>query len=131
MDRLTTAATSIYYPQSDGKPMGETDAHIDALIHLREALRGCFRDDPQVYVAGNMPLYYKEGNPTACVALDVFVVHRVAKGERRTYRLREEGHRPPVAIEITSRGARLEGLDTKRARSRAEPARLRGETPTS
>jgi predicted ATPase len=33
MDRWTTAATPIYYPENDGKPMGETDAHIDALIH--------------------------------------------------------------------------------------------------
>jgi hypothetical protein len=93
MDRMTTAATPIYYPESDGKPVGETDAHIDALIHLCEALRDYFRDDPQVYVAGNMLLYYEEGNPTACVALGVFVVQRVAKGERRTYRLWEEG--PP------------------------------------
>jgi hypothetical protein len=31
MDRMTAAATSIYYPGSDGRPMGETDMHIDAL----------------------------------------------------------------------------------------------------
>jgi hypothetical protein len=80
MDRITTAAPPIYYPESDGKPMGETDVHIDALIYLREALRDYFRDDPQVYVAGNMLLYYEEGNPAACVAPDVFVVHGVAKG---------------------------------------------------
>jgi hypothetical protein len=30
MDRITTAAPPIYYPESDGKPMGETDVHIDA-----------------------------------------------------------------------------------------------------
>jgi Uma2 family endonuclease len=115
MDRLTTAATQIYYPESDGKPMGETDVHIDALIYLREALRDHFRDDPRVYVAGNMLLYYEEGNPTACVAPDVFVVQGVAKGERRTYRLWEEGQPPTVVFEITSRGSRLEDLGTKRA----------------
>jgi Uma2 family endonuclease len=115
MDRLTTAATQIYYPESDGKPMGETDVHIDALIYLREALRDHFRDNPRVYVAGNMLLYYEEGNPTACVAPDVFVVQGVAKGERRTYRLWEEGQPPTVVFEITSRGSRLEDLGTKRA----------------
>ena len=115
MDRLTTAATQVYYPESDGKPMGETDVHIDALIYLREALRDHFRDDPQMYVAGNMLLYYEEGNPAACVAPDVFVVQGVAKGERRTYKLWEEGQPPSVIFEITSRGSRLEDLGTKRA----------------
>jgi Uma2 family endonuclease len=114
MDQLTTAATQIYYPQSDGKPMGETDGHIDALIYLREALRDHFRDDPQMYVAGNMLLYYEEGNPAACVAPDVFVVQGVAKHERRTYRLWDEGRPPTVVFEITSRGSRLEDLGTKR-----------------
>jgi hypothetical protein len=57
MDRMTTAATPIYYPESDGQPMGQTDVHIDAVIYLREALRDYFRDDPQVYVAGNVLLY--------------------------------------------------------------------------
>jgi Uma2 family endonuclease len=114
MDRLTTAATQVYYPESDGKPMGETDVHIDALIYLREALRDHFRDDPQMYVAGNMLLYYEEGNPAACVAPDVFVVQGVAKGERRTYRLWEEGRPPIVVFEITSHGSRLEDLGTKR-----------------
>jgi Uma2 family endonuclease len=115
MDRMTTAPTQIHYPESDGKPMGETDAHIDALIYLREALRDHFRDDPQIYVAGNMLLYYEEGNPTACVSPDVFVVQGVPKGERRTYRLWDEGQPPAVVFEITSRGSRLEDLGTKRA----------------
>jgi hypothetical protein len=87
MDRITTTAPPVHYPESDGKPMGETDVHIDALIYLREALRDYFRDDPQTYVARNMLLYHEEGNPAACVAPDVFVVQGVAKGERRTYRL--------------------------------------------
>jgi hypothetical protein len=74
MDRISTPTQQVHYPESDGKPMGETDAHIDALIYLREALRDQFRDDPQTYVAGDMLLYYEEGNPAACVAPDVFVV---------------------------------------------------------
>lgn len=115
MERITTAPAPIHYPESDGKPMGETDVHIDAMIYLREALRDHFRDDPQIYVAGNMLLYYEEGNPAACVAPDVFVVQGVAKGERRTYRLWDEGQPPAVVFEITSRGSRLEDLGTKRA----------------
>ena len=48
--------TPIVYPESDGKPMAETDVHIDTLIALREALHDHFRDMPQVYVAGNFPI---------------------------------------------------------------------------
>jgi hypothetical protein len=43
------------------------------------------------------------------------VVQGVAKGERRTYKLWEEGQPPAVVFEITSRGSRLEDLGTKRA----------------
>jgi Uma2 family endonuclease len=113
----TTSPTvqPIHYPESDGKPMGETDVHIDVLIYLREALRDYFRDSPEVYVAGNMLLYYEEGNPAACVSPDVFVVQGVTKGECRTYKLWEEGQPPAVVFEITSRSSRLEDVGTKRA----------------
>ncbi len=105
MDTVPIVPKPIYYPETDGKPMGETDVHIDVLIYLREALRDHFRDAPQVYVAGSMLLYYEEGNPIACVAPDVFVVQGVGKHERRTYRLWEEGQPPAVVFEITSHGA--------------------------
>ncbi|MBI3250138.1 MAG: Uma2 family endonuclease [Deltaproteobacteria bacterium] len=111
----STAPQQVYYPESDGKPMGETDVHIDALIYLRESLKDYFRNDPHVYVAGNMLLYYEEGIPSACVAPDVFVVRGVAKHERRTYKLWEEEQPPTVIFEITSRSTRLEDLGTKRA----------------
>jgi Uma2 family endonuclease len=115
MDTITTAVQPIHYPESDGKPMAETDVHIDVLIYLREALKDYFRNEPQVYVAGNMLFYYEEGNPAAYAAPDVFVVLGVTKGERRTYKLWEEGQPPTVVFEITSRGSRLEDLGTKRA----------------
>ena len=111
----STVGQPVFYPESDGKPMAETDIHIDALIYLRESLKDYFRDDPRVYVAGNMLLYYEEGNPSACVAPDVFVVRDVDKHERRTYKLWEEEQPPMVIFEITSRSTRLEDLGTKRA----------------
>jgi len=115
MDIITTAVQPIHYPERDGKPRAETDVHIDFLIYLREALKDHFRDEPQVFVAGNMLFYYEEGNPAACVAPDIFVVQGLSKGERRTYKLWEEGQQPTVIFEITSRGSRLEDLGTKRA----------------
>jgi hypothetical protein len=39
METITTAVQPIHYPERDGKPMAETDVHIDVLIYLREALK--------------------------------------------------------------------------------------------
>ena len=112
----TASATApMMYPERDGKPMGETDIHIDAMIYLREALKEYFRQTPQVYVAGNLLIYYEENNPSASIAPDVFVVPGVHKHQRRTYKLWEEGPPPAVVFEVTSRSSRLEDTGTKRA----------------
>ncbi|MGH2541761.1 MAG: Uma2 family endonuclease [Ardenticatenaceae bacterium] len=106
--------TQIEYPESDGKPMAETEAHRQEMTDLIEALAEFFRALPTVYVGGNMLLYYEEGNPRASVAPDVFVVKGVPKHQRRTYQLWREGQPPTVIWEITSRSTRLEDLGNKR-----------------
>jgi Uma2 family endonuclease len=105
----------IYYPESDGEPMAETDTHRKQMVYLIEALDDYFRDDPQVYVAGNLFLYYEEGDIRQVVAPDVFVVKGVPKGNRRTYKLWEEGDKgPQVVFEVTSRRTRKEDLGPKK-----------------
>ena len=111
---LRPSDVQVYYPESDGEPMAETDVHIKALIYLREALRDFYRDDPQVYVASNLFLYYEEGDPLSRVAPDVFVVFGVPRRDRRIYRLWAEGKGPDVVIEISSRSTRREDLWEKR-----------------
>ncbi|MFN3763741.1 MAG: Uma2 family endonuclease, partial [Anaerolineae bacterium] len=106
--------TPVEYPESDGKPMGETDAHINLLIYLREALADYFRDDPNVYVAGNLFVYYVEGDPSQVVCPDVFVVKGVPKGERRIFQVWKEGKGPDVVFELTSRKTRYEDLGAKK-----------------
>src|SRR5919205_2502076 len=104
----------IVYPERDGKPMAETDTHRQVMMDTITTLADFFRDRPDVYVAGNLLLYYEEGNPAAAVAPDVFVVFGVAKGLRRTYKVWEEGHAPTVVIEFTSRATALEDQGNKR-----------------
>ena len=111
-DLKTPAA--IRYPETDGKPMGETDIHIAQIIDLLFALTRYFREDPRVYVAADLLLYYVEGDPKEFVVPDVFVVRGVPKGERRIYKLWEEGRAPDVVFEITSASTRREDLGTKR-----------------
>ncbi len=104
----------VYYPESDGKPMAETDTHIKLLIYLHEALADRFRDVPDVYVAGNLFVYYQEGDPTKVVAPDIFVVKGVPKRDRRIYQVWKEGKGPDVVIELTSRSTREEDLGLKK-----------------
>ena len=107
------AVAEVFYPESDGQPMAETDVHRDLMIDLIVMLREYFRDDPHVYVSGDLLLYYEEGNPRRSVAPDVFVVKGVPSGRRRIYKLWEEGQPPDVVFEVTSRSTRREDLRTK------------------
>src|SRR5262245_28054280 len=106
-------APTIIYPESDGQPMAETDKHRDLMNALIEALKGHFANDPQVYVSGNLLLYYVKGKPAKRVAPDVFVVRGVPKGDRRIYKLWEEGAPPGIVIEISSRQTWREDWYTK------------------
>lgn len=107
------AQAAIEYPETDGKPMAETDVHAHLMMELRAALEAYFRADPTVYVSGNLLLYYEEGNPRKSVAPDVFVVRGVANHERRIYFLWQEGQAPSVIFEISSRGTYKEDLQRK------------------
>jgi len=115
MTDAVIASPIIEYPESDGKPVGETDVHRREILHTIETLERHFRDAPDIYVSGNLMFYYEEGNPSAVVSPDVFVVKGVRKGLRRTYKLWDEGVAPCVVIEMTSRSTRLEDKGNKRA----------------
>ena len=105
----------IEYPESDGQPMAESDLHADEMIYLRFALREHFRHVPDVYVAGNLFIYFERGNPRAVVAPDSFVVKGVPKRSRKTYLLWEEGHVPCFVAEVTSDSTQGEDLTSKKA----------------
>src|SRR5262245_49349445 len=110
---VTSAEAAVYYPESDGQPMGETDFHIAVILYLRQALRYFFRRSPQTYTAANMFFYYEQGDSSAVKAPDVFVVKGVAKHDRRIYQLWVEQVTPCTIIEITSRATRLDDMTTK------------------
>ncbi|HEY0511920.1 MAG TPA: Uma2 family endonuclease [Thermoanaerobaculia bacterium] len=104
----------VHYPESDGKPMGETEIHIREIIYLFEALAERLRETPEVYIGADMFLYYVQGVPKAVVVPDVFVAKGVPRGERRTYKLWEEGQPPCLVVEVTSDGTRHEDLSQKK-----------------
>jgi Uma2 family endonuclease len=95
--------TPIIYPDSDGAPIAESDPARDYLIYGVEALSIYFQNRPDVYVSGNLYIYYKKGVPSAVIAPDVFVVFGVEKKKRLSYKVWEENNRvPSFVLEITS-----------------------------
>jgi Uma2 family endonuclease len=96
----------IYYPDTDGEPIAESDPQRHSLIYLVEALRDHFQPQTEVYASGNLLIYYEEGNPKRSVAPDVFVVFGVPNQDRDIYQTWVEGKGPDVVIEITSRTTR-------------------------
>ena len=46
------------YPTSDGRPMAETELHRDLILELIETLKAKYVDDPNMYVSGNLLVYY-------------------------------------------------------------------------
>jgi Uma2 family endonuclease len=111
--RLATKA-EVYYPEEDDNLMGETDFHMDALILLREGLEDHFAEEPRVYVASDMFVYYVEGDPRRCKSPDVMVVKGVARRRRRIFKTWEEGVVPCTAFEISSGKTWREDVGAKR-----------------
>ena len=97
--------SSVYYPESDGKPMGETELHQEWMIRILHWMRYRYRDQ-QVYSASDMLVYFVQGQPTQYVVPDVFVVPNCPKHRRRVFKTWEEGCVPSVVFEVTSKSTR-------------------------
>ena len=122
MSSSVLAPAEIEYPSADGKPVAESDFQLNSLIYARERLRIYFRDECKrndVYVAGNLLIYYQEGNSGASVAPAVFAVIGVPNRDRSSYLLWQERKTPDFVLEITSRTTRGEDQGRKRELYRA------------
>ena len=107
-----TPTPEIDYPTSDGKPMGETDLHRSVMVVTIETLKMHYAGQ-QVYVSGNLLLYYRPGNKRRHVSPDVLVIRGLEPRDRENYLLWEEGRAPNVVIEVTSQSTRDEDLEDK------------------
>ena len=96
--------------------MAESDFQLGPLIYTIDALRAHFQGRDDVYVAGDLFLYYEEGNPRAVVAPDIFVVLGASNHPRSSYMLWREPKAPDFVLEITSQSTRVQDQGTKRER---------------
>lgn len=105
---------TVEYPSSDGRPVAESDHRRDSLLYAVDALQHHSRSRSDVYVSGNLLRYYEEGNRSAAVAPDVFVVLGAPKHRRTSFLLWQEPKGPDFVLEVTSRSTRTEDQGTKR-----------------
>ncbi len=102
------------YPTSDGRPMAETQLHLNDMVDVLQMLDDFFAEEPRVHVAGNLLLYYEEGNPRKHLAPDIFVTFGIEKLPLRDYFLVwKERKAPDVVFEITSKTTKREDQKKK------------------
>ena len=102
MKKRIGSAPTLVYPESDGEPMAETPRHQQVMIDCMDILRSHFHGSPDVYIAGNMLLYYEEGNPRKSVSPDVFMVRGLSKKDLRTYKTWEQPSTLDFVLEVAS-----------------------------
>jgi Uma2 family endonuclease len=102
---LPALAGPIVYPDSDGKPMADNTLQFRWIQTLHGNLAALYRDRADVFVAGDLLWYPREGYPRVCIGPDVLVVFGRPKGDRGSYRQWEEDNVPlTVVFEIRSPG---------------------------
>lgn len=106
----------IYYPETDGKPLAETDLHRINIIDTYYKLKSHYEAYDDVYVSGNLLIYDIPGNTRRSISPDVMVVFGIEKKMRRTYKTWEEGKAPDFIMEFSSKSTYRKDLGSKKKR---------------
>ena len=94
---------SIVYPSSDGEPMAASDLQYVPLTETVSTLRVHFIDHADVYVAGDMLVYYQMNDNTVSVAPDIFAVFGATGNHPRdSWLVWREGKAPDFVMEMAS-----------------------------
>ncbi|MYC34959.1 MAG: Uma2 family endonuclease [Chloroflexi bacterium] len=105
----------ICYPSSDGEPLAESKLQFTPLTETVHVLEHRYRDRADVFVAGNLLLYYRMNDNEVRVAPDVMVVFGVEDYPRDSYIVwREDGKIPDFVMEIASPGTYSRDVTDKR-----------------
>jgi Uma2 family endonuclease len=93
----------VVYPSGDGKPMAENTIQFRWITIIKGGMDVVFRDDPNVFVAGDLLWYPVEGEPTINAAPDTMIVFGRPKTDRMSYLQWQESDLPPqVVFEVFS-----------------------------
>lgn len=106
---------NIEYPETDDMPMPDNDQQFIPVTDALSALRYHFSDRDDVYVSGNLFVYYRMNDNRTRLAPDVFaVVGGTYKGMRDSWITWREGKVPDFAMEMASRSTWRYDADEKR-----------------
>ena len=106
---------TIEYPSSDGERMAETDFQYVPLTDTVSALRVRYHDRPDVYVAGDMLIYYRMNRNDLSIAPDVYAVFGAAGNHPRdSWLVWREGKAPDFVMEIASQSTWRRDVGEKR-----------------
>ncbi len=109
-----TNQTEIVYPDCDGEPMSDNTKQFRWIVTIKEGLEWLFKDDENVFVAGDLLWYPVEGDNVTRAAPDAMVVIGRPKGDRGSYQQWKEGNiAPQVVFEVRSPGNTQTGMDKK------------------
>ena len=103
------------YPESDGKPMADTDLHLYWIKRIQDVIETFLLKHPGTYISGNIMMYDIEGPMRTAVSPDILVAFGLGKKFRRTYKVWEEGKPPDFVMEFSSRRTFRNDLDEKKA----------------
>jgi len=105
---MVTELKPIQYPDSDGKPMADNTLQYRWIVTIQGGIDAMLKDNPDVFVAGDLLWYPVEGNNKLRVAPDIMVVFNRPKGDRSSYlQWKENDITPQVVFEILSPGNTL------------------------
>ncbi|NEO44000.1 MAG: Uma2 family endonuclease [Moorea sp. SIO4A3] len=132
--QINNQTSEIIYPESDGLPLADNTLQFRLITTIQGGIDALFKDNPNVFVAGDLFWYPVEGEPNTKQAPDVMVVFGRPKGDeafakrgqrpqlprlcdRRSYKQWEEDNRPPqVVFEIASWSNTKTELEDKKFR---------------
>ncbi|MBW4574043.1 MAG: Uma2 family endonuclease [Aphanothece sp. CMT-3BRIN-NPC111] len=101
----SSADAEIFYPDSDGQPMADNTKQFRLIVMIQGGIDALFKDDPNVFVAGDLLWYPVQGDNTIRLAPDVIVVFGRPNGDRGSYQQwREDNIIPQVVFEVLTPG---------------------------
>ncbi len=107
----TKTSSEIIYPDSDGKPMSDNTKQFELIVTIQGGIDALYKDNENVFVAGDLLWYPIEGDNKTRQAPDTMVVFGRPKGYRGSYQQwLEDNIAPQVVFEILSPGNRMGSL---------------------
>ena len=107
----TKTSSEIIYPDSDGKPMSDNTKQFELIVTIQGGIDALYKDNENVFVAGDLLWYPVEGDNKTRQAPDTMVAFGRPKGYRGSYQQwLEDNIAPQVVFEILSPGNRMGSL---------------------